>query len=313
MEDFTAEQLEALEVLEELSEDKQAKIKQTFRNNNAERDKSDAISQRKFFDHFTKFLEPKEEQYAGAYQNFCKRINNDEWEKVRPSDYGVCLVKLSKFAKDQDGEDMSLKSYSSKASDTDASAGTADRSLLEGSESFGQGGQKNRLHGKGKTPKLEETMKVSILGGVGNSAHLLPSPTTACAPLHGILASAILGVDLEKDESMSPNLVNRDKLVKIYQAAAIGSQGLCSSRHNRVMIPKAGHEKYFDSDDSPAWLFLPVMGLDEAAAFDCEKTTYSVIPLSGLLDNLKGDDERDEIRNIRNKNFEYHRKASREA
>eukprot|EP00978_Attheya_sp_CCMP212_P042413 scaffold258122_cov24-Attheya_sp.AAC.1 len=79
------------------------------------------------------------------------------------------------------------------------------------------------------------------------------------------------------------------------------------------MIPKAGHEKYFDSDDYPAWLFLPVMGLDEAAAFDREKTTYSVIPLSGLLDNLKGDDERDEIRNIQNKNFEYHRKASREA
>ena len=156
-----------------------------------------------------------------------------------------------------------------------------------------------------RNPDKKTTVGIVSDREKSNKGHLIPRPTTECAPIHALYCPPILGIDVDllvRDRSVGNR---RGLMKKVMQTACIGKYytkegragiedgdeteqhwvgfGLAFLQENNLYVP-APHEKFFDGiqhSDPPSWLFLPVLTMQEAVEYD-HTSNYSVIAIAGL-------------------------------
>ena len=259
------------------------------------------------------FWTPLEELYeaincpfANGYHLICARIiSTDKW--TRPENYEYIVKDLKALAEQtKRSDEISLHSAHTKKSDSSSNASKSESETSNNNHSLRRGRkQRNQLasyitpkNNKNKT-KLPKKRPTDCLGGKnGNRGHLIPQPSTLCAPRYGIIAQPVLGFSFEDffKEDLFPKRDNedgelREVLKKILQLSVISDgnekmpHGLASRQENILMVPKGGHKDYFDQGCQ--WFFIPVMTLEEALLGWPENNRYKVMVIAGDIQNDK--------------------------
>ena len=256
-----------------------------------------------------KFWTPLEELYeaidcsfANGYNLIRARITSTEnW--TRQENYEYIVKDLKALAEQTNRSDeISLHSAHTKTSDSSSNVSkSGSESETSNNNHLQQTGRKQRnqlansatpKNNKNKTKAPKERPTDCLGGRNGNRAHLIPKPSALCAPRYGIIAQPVLGFSFEDffEEDLSPKRDNEDGelrkvLKKILQLSVISDgnkkmpHGLASRQENILMVPKGGHEDYFDQGCQ--WFLIPIMTLEEALLGWPENNMYKVMVIAG--------------------------------
>jgi len=286
----------------------------------------------KFFDPFTRFVKAKPMEFTGSYSSkgFTGRVGQDgmpteSWVSQRPDTYNYCTSFVLKLIEERQNIHKSMEEGLGRDPQTETNQGIEGltiasyhsqqtQSLLHGSSSSlstENDGSKEEANGRGKigartkgNPDKKKTEGI-VSGTKSNKGHIIPRPTTECAPIHALYCPPILGIDVDKLVPNGSVSNRRDLMQQAMRMACIGKYyttkdrsgiedadekeqhwegfGLAFLQENNIYVPNP-NEEFFDgiqNGDQPSWLFLPVLTMQEAANYD-HQSKYSVIAIAGL-------------------------------